>query len=245
MAKGRILGSLVAGLLLLGGVSRATADPTVPQMLNFCKPKQEGVVFSTPTSAEEKFCEVKANQGAGGWLLLDGKKRLLRRYIDSDGDGKIDTWSYFKDGVEVYRDIDTNKDNIPDQFRWLNTAGTKWGVAYNAKGTIDAWRIISPEETAQELFLAVQMRNFARLRPLFVTDAELQAQTAAGRRGPHPRYLSQGGKEIQRNDCQDDAVNPVRQFRSRGEAAPRHLFAGGRYRSRSGRVVLHRPRDSL
>ena len=175
MAKGRILGSLVAGLLLLGGVSRALADPTVPQMLNFCKPKQEGVVFTTPTKEEEAFCEVKANTGAGGWILLDAKKRPLRRYIDSDGDGKIDTWSYFKDGVEVYRDLDTNKNNVPDQSRWLNTAGSKWGVDINEDGKIDAWRMISTEEAAQELFLAVQNRDLARFKALLVTEAEIAA----------------------------------------------------------------------
>src|SRR6267378_1261464 len=105
MAKGRILGSLMVGLLLLGTASRAAAQqPSVKDMLNFCKPKQEGIVFSTPTEEEQKFCEVKPATGASGWTLLDGKKRLLRRYVDSDGDGKIDTWSYYKDGVEVFRD---------------------------------------------------------------------------------------------------------------------------------------------
>src|SRR5205814_9587537 len=138
MAKRCILGSLLTGLLLLGSVVQVTAQtpqaPSVTQMLNFCKPKQDGIVYSTPTKEEEQSCEVKPATGASGWVLLDGKKRLLRRYVDGTGSGRIDTWSYYKDGVEVYRDIDTNKNNVPDQSRWLNSAGTKWGVDFNEDG---------------------------------------------------------------------------------------------------------------
>ncbi len=178
MAKGRILGGLAAGLLLLGTANYAAAQsapPSVTDMLNFCKPRQSNVVYSTPTPEEQKTCTVKPATGAAGWVLLDGRNRPLRRYVASGRDGKIDTWSYYKDGVEVYRDLDTNKDNKPDQSRWLNTAGTKWGMDFNQDGKIDAWRLISAEEAAQEVFLAVQTHDFARLKALFLTDAEASA----------------------------------------------------------------------
>src|SRR5947209_6876695 len=173
MAKGRILGGLAAGPLLLGTATYAAAQappPSVADMLTFCEPKQKGIAISTPTADEQKACTVKPATGAAGWVLLDPKNRPLRRYVASGSDGKIDTWCYYKDGVEVYRDLDTNKNNKPDQSRWLNTAGTKWGMDFNEDGKIDAWRMISAEEAAQEVFLAVQTRDFARLKALFLTE---------------------------------------------------------------------------
>src|SRR5206468_5240718 len=62
-----------------------------------------------------------------------------------------------------------------DQFRWLNSGGMKWGVDTNEDGVIDGWRMISAEEVAEELFQAVAEHNAARLRALFITDAELRA----------------------------------------------------------------------
>src|SRR5262249_53146661 len=59
-----------------------------------------------------------------------------------------------------------------DQFRWLNAGGMKWGVSTKEDGVIDGWRMISPEEVAEEVFVAVAERHMARLRALLLTDAE-------------------------------------------------------------------------
>jgi peroxiredoxin len=48
-------------------------------------------------------------------------------------------------------------------------------VDVNADGKIDAWRMISAEEVAQEVFLATATRDFNRLRILFINEAELRA----------------------------------------------------------------------
>src|SRR5260370_38653901 len=130
MAKARIGAGLVAGCLLLWGGSALAATPA--QILQY-RPKQQGVVCSTPTAQELDTCRVSwtKQQRGGTWLLLDPQGRPLRRLIDNKGDSKPHVWCYFLDGVEVYRDIDSDFDGEPDQYRWLNSGGMKWCVAIN------------------------------------------------------------------------------------------------------------------
>jgi hypothetical protein len=143
-------------------------------MLTIFHPHQEGVAISTPSAQDEAGCKVEGVNGRG-WLLRDPRGLPLRRYYDSNGDGKIDVWSYYKDGVEVYREIDSNFDGKVDQYRWLNAAGTKWGVDRNEDGKIDAWQQISPEEVSQEVLAAVVAKDFNRLQLLFLSDEEAHA----------------------------------------------------------------------
>jgi thiol-disulfide isomerase/thioredoxin len=183
MAKSSAFRGLLASCVLLAGSALASAQPgapTVAQMLdNRFAPKQKDVQVSTPTGAELKGCTVGAiagtRPGSTGWELLDAKKQPIRRYFGGKGaKGGVDTWCYFKDGVEVYREIDSNNDGIPDQFRWLNSAGLKWGMDVNGDGKIDSWRIISAEEVGHEAFLALATNDLARLQALFITPNELQ-----------------------------------------------------------------------
>src|SRR5205814_2171798 len=109
MAKARMSAGLVASIAVLGSLAVATATaapPTVAQMLNF-RPKQEGVVCTTPTPQEQDRCKVELVKSGrvSGWVLKDERGEPLRRYLDTNGDNKIDVWSYFQKGVEVYREI--------------------------------------------------------------------------------------------------------------------------------------------
>jgi thiol-disulfide isomerase/thioredoxin len=182
MAKARVATGLVAGCLLLWGAAPAQAQPSVAQMLGL-HPKQPGVGYSTPNSQEQDACKVEAVKGNGrgaGWLLRDSQGRPVRRFYNtrftSRTDGtKMDVWSYYKDGVEVYREIDSNFDGVADQFRWLNTGGMKWGLDVNQDGKIDAWRAISVEEVSQEILQAVAGNDYARLQALFISDAEIKS----------------------------------------------------------------------
>src|SRR5882724_5461018 len=146
------------------------------------RPRMEGVDYSKPTPEEQKACTMKLIMGerpnSTGWLLLDLQGRPLRRFMDTTGekraDGRThtDIWTYYKDGVEVYREIDTNYNDKPDQFRWFNAGGSKWGIDANEDGKIESWRTISAEEAAQEAFAAVATRDLNRLKALLITDAE-------------------------------------------------------------------------
>ncbi|MGF1582356.1 MAG: thioredoxin-like domain-containing protein [Gemmataceae bacterium] len=175
MSNLRLSVGLVA-LGLLTTVPTAYAQPSVEQLLQY-RPSQTGVNISTPTKAEYASCKVKILRGSGssGYLLQDPSGRPLRRMVDNDQDKKIDTWSYFLGGLETYREIDSNGNNRPDQFRWLNQGGMKWGIDRNEDGQIDHWKLISADELAQEAFQAVATRNFARLEALLITSSELKA----------------------------------------------------------------------
>src|SRR5437764_14822839 len=114
MTKARMGTGLVAGCLLLWGTATAGAAPTPDQILRF-RPKQAGVLIGTPTAQEVSACKVelvKAVKGSG-WMLRDPHGLPLRKFMDSNGDNKIDVWSYYKDGVEVYREVDTNYNGRP------------------------------------------------------------------------------------------------------------------------------------
>ena len=174
--RGAVSRLLTSCLLLGAAAAPVSAAPTVAQMLGF-KPRQEGVVCTTPAADKQTGCKVELVKGrsGSGWVLKDEEGNLLRRFFDSNGDNRIDIWSYYKDGVEVYSEIDTTLTGKPDQYRWLNAGGSKWGVDENKDGRIDFWKVISPEEVSQEILLALVNKDFARLQPLMLTESELKA----------------------------------------------------------------------
>src|SRR6516162_490089 len=98
MVKVRVsVGLLVCCLIFDGGAALAA---TPAQILQY-RPRQEGVVISTPTGADVDACKVKWTKTSPGgvWLLLDPQGRPLRRLVDNRGDNKPHIWSYYLDGV--------------------------------------------------------------------------------------------------------------------------------------------------
>src|SRR5262245_10024828 len=181
MATARMRTWLLTGWLIgWGGASAGAQEPTAAQMLNLYKPRQAGVAISTPTAQEQEACKVELVRGpkgssATGWLLRDARGQPLRRYFDTNGDKKIDVWSYYQDGVEVYRERSTQFNAAVDEYRWLNGGGMKWGVSPKGDGKIEYWRMISAEEVSQEVFQAVVSKDFERLKALWITDADIEA----------------------------------------------------------------------
>jgi thiol-disulfide isomerase/thioredoxin len=188
MAKTRVALGLAGGCLLLWGIaSPAWAAPKykvqdmlVPEL----QPKHKGVVYSVPSPDDYNACEVKlirgSKPGSSGFILLDPKGKPICRFLDNSGRGKVDFWSYYKDGIEVYREWTTKqwgpKDfPRPNQFRWLNSGGMKWGVDVDGDGKIDGWKMISAEEVAEEVFLAARDRDLHRLQALFISAPEMEA----------------------------------------------------------------------
>jgi hypothetical protein len=166
--------------LLVGGFAlpASAADKPAPADMLRYRPRQE-VQISTPTTeAELAGCKVEVVAGQGGasaWVLRDARGQVLRKFADTKGTRKADTYCYFLDGVEVYREIDTNQSGKPDQYRWFGPGGMRWGVDVNGDGTIDGWRQISPEEVSQEIHRAVATRNIARLQALIIQEPEVKA----------------------------------------------------------------------
>lgn len=181
MAKHRWGVGFVAGCLFAASsLSAQTADSPAPgTILKGYRPRQDGVPYVVP--AQQDACKVelvKGARGGSGWLVRDPQGKPVCRFFDSNGDRKVDLWSYYRDGVEIYREIDSDHKGAgksANEYRWLGTAGTKWGVDLDRDGKIDAWRMISPEEVSQEVLQALATKDLARLQALWITDAEVKA----------------------------------------------------------------------
>jgi Thioredoxin-like len=164
------------GALLAGGAAMQAAPPTPVEILQF-KPKQEGISPSMPKSGDESSCKVeliKGQEKGSGWLLRDTSGQPLRRFFDTNDDNKSDVRSYYQDGIEIYREIDSNFDGTTDQYRWFNGAGSRWGIDANGDGTIDTWQVISPEELSQEMVRALSARDQARFNALLLNANDLK-----------------------------------------------------------------------
>lgn len=177
---------LIGGITLFGqlpfgqsssGECRANADepPSAKVALSF-RPVQKNVRFDTPSPAEYSKCRVQVEQQGkrSGWVVFGPNGQILRRYIDSNGDNVVDQWRYYQQGLEVYRDIDSNFNNKVDQSRWLNAAGSRWGIDTNEDGLIDQWKIISAEEATREAVRALALNDSRILIRLLVTANDLR-----------------------------------------------------------------------
>ena len=155
----------------------AHAQVTAAAILGGYRPTQL-VDVETPDKAEWDKCKietVKVGKGTG-YVVTGPQGQTLRRFIDVDGNQTVDQYRYYKDGLEVYREIDSTGDakkvNI-DQIRWFNMGGTRWGVDLNKDGFIDQWKIISAEEVSMEAIRALATGDAKLLKPLLVTAEDL------------------------------------------------------------------------
>ena len=167
----------LAVLLIVGTapVSEAAPPPTPAQALSL-GPVQPRVEYTEPTAAEAASCtvELEEKDKVTAWVVRTSDRQVLRKFIDTNADNLIDVWSYYQDGVEVYRDIDSNYNKKSDQFRWFNSGGTRWGIDNNEDGTIDRWRAISAHEVAEELVEAIRDRDEKAFQRLLLSGDELQ-----------------------------------------------------------------------
>lgn len=150
------------------------AAPTVDYALKL-SPLQPGVECDVPTAEEAKGCKISPEKigVATAWVVRGPQGGILRQFIDSNNDNVVDTWCYFRGGMEVYRDIDANFNNKADQYRWFHTAGSRWGLDRNEDGKVDAWKAISAEEAAEEAVVALRTKDPARFARLLLAKDEI------------------------------------------------------------------------
>jgi thiol-disulfide isomerase/thioredoxin len=155
-------------------VGYAAQQPKAEDALRLT-PIQKGVDYDRPTPEEAAKCKISIVKGSGqsGWIVTDPQGSTLRRFLDTNGDNVVDQWSYFKDGIEVYRDIDGDFNGKADQYRWFNTAGTRWGIDKQERGVIDVWKAISAEEASAEAVVAVNAQDGARFARLVLRESEV------------------------------------------------------------------------
>lgn len=174
-------------LTLLAGLA-GSASAQLPSAADVLarKPAQPNVRVSTPLPAEVASCKVEplnypkgANGVApSGFLVRDPQGRVVRQFVDTTGRGNPNIVSYYLDGVESYREIDTNANGKPDTFRYLGANGGRLGRDASESGTIESWEPnagLTTEEASQELFTALAAKDTKRLQSLLVSDAELAA----------------------------------------------------------------------
>lgn len=153
----------------------AAADAPTPAQALTLTPIQPLVDYTTPSKEEISQCTIRPEKenNVTSWVVRSRSGEVLRRFADTNNDNYVDQWCYFLGGVEVYRDIDSNFNNKADEYRWLNTAGTRWGVDKNEDGRIDSWKAISPHEVAEQVIIALKTRDSARFQLLLPTSEEL------------------------------------------------------------------------
>lgn len=170
------------GYLLVTGLVCATFTTTsvrgqeekLKQAMSF-RPFQQGGNYDRPGGDDLSGLKLgdAASIGQVGFLVRDANDIILRRFVDTDGDKRLDTWAYYLRGVEVYRDVDTNKDTKPDRFYWLGPEGSRIGIDDDQDRSIESWAKISPQEATIELVEALKEKNVARMKALYLTEEEL------------------------------------------------------------------------
>ncbi len=165
-------------VISLSAITLATAtalgQPSASDALRL-KPMQTDIVFDTPGAADVPKCRVTADESAKAtaWVVSGPAGETLRQFVDSNGDNKVDEWRYFRGGIEVYRDVDENFNGKADQYRWLGTAGTRWGLDEDEDGKIDSWRQISPEEVTSQIIESIKTRDKQRFLSVLLSPKEL------------------------------------------------------------------------
>ena len=175
LALGKATLFLGGALLLCQSPARAAA-PDAAGALKL-QPVQSEVDYDQVSAADARQCKVSDidHEGWSGWQVSAPDGSLLRRFADTNGDKKIDLWSYYQYGVEVYRDIDGDFDGKADQYRWLGTSGMRWGIDEDEDGTVDRWKQISAEEVSRELVAALRESDPARFAALLISPKEVHS----------------------------------------------------------------------
>ncbi|MCO8122343.1 redoxin domain-containing protein [Stieleria sp. TO1_6] len=180
-APRRWLGRWLGRCLATGGLATmlagtAAATPSASDALSL-KPLQRDAVYELVPSELIAKCTVTDidSDGVSGWEVTGPDGTVLRRFLDTNSDKRIDVWSYFNFGVEAYRDIDADFNGKADQYRWLGNTGTRWGIDRDEDGQIDSWKRISAEEVSAEVVAAVRDADPRRFARLLATPSEIRS----------------------------------------------------------------------
>ena len=167
--------TLVAALTGWASHRAIAAPPSVADALSLV-PVQKEIAFDRPTASETNSCTIKSEKldGRAGWVVRGPAGQLLRCFADTNGDNKVDQWCYYHNGIESYRDLDTDFNGKADQYRWLGLSGLRWGLDANEDGRIDAWKMISAEEVTAEIIAALRERDPQRFAAVVLSPAELR-----------------------------------------------------------------------
>ena len=162
--------------LLFGFAPVSVFGITVEEALRFV-PVQNDVDYDRPSANELAKCTVGTEKIGeyDSWVVRGPVGEILRCFTDTNKDKSVDQWRYFSNGIESYRDIDSNYNGKADEFRWLGLSGTRWGKDSNEDGQIDIWKVISPEEVSAEIVNAIRDKDVRRFANILITESELES----------------------------------------------------------------------
>ncbi|MFK7738226.1 MAG: redoxin family protein [Pirellulaceae bacterium] len=174
-----VIFGLTIGSLLTLGVARSVAAEPSPQLVKALsyEPRQSTVGFERVSREQFKDCaiEEKIVGKAKGFWVTGAEGQPLRWFADTNADNRLDQWSYFDAGVEVYRESDSDFNGTADSYRWLNTSGLRAGKDADEDGQIDSWDTISAEEATAEVVAATAERDAVRFSRLLISPEEIKA----------------------------------------------------------------------
>ncbi len=188
LCVGFFLLSYCSSIALGQGAAAASAASTSLAQVLAVKPIQPDVDIETPTTPDE-LEKCKLQHGGEGYILHDGNNRLLRVFL-TRGAKNISQYSFYKNGIEVFRQFTDVKDSKkPNEFRWMNNAGSRWGIDEDGDQIIDRWKMISAEEVSAEAVAALSQgdaKRFLRLTPsteeLAALGLSKEAETKVGQK---------------------------------------------------------------
>ena len=172
--------ALLSPLLL---PAAAPAQVTMEQVMNpVYQPRLKGgpgVNIDTPPESQWDKCEVKPVTGnTTGYEVVGPQGQMVRRLLDGNGDGAINLFIYYDQGLEVYRewDADGKKNGSQnDNFRWVNLGGTRWGVDTDGDLRIDEWKRISPQEAGRVAAEALINNDAEALATVLASETDLRS----------------------------------------------------------------------
>ncbi len=178
LSKSLAAASLAVLAPAVAGAQQAPANNAAAKYVKILiesKPTQKGVEYESPVDANAvaacKYEDVLDAKGSKiGFALRDGQGKLLRRFVDVDGSGKLNQWSYYQDGFEVYRERDLNRDKTVDECRWMNGNGTRIARVINNKLV---WIRISAEEASKILVQALATGDAELLESIMATAEDM------------------------------------------------------------------------
>ena len=242
-----VLASATFGLMapdLCGQVKKKFSEAEISTALTY-EAKQKEIdydfkVEGRPNAEMVKKAQMQSSSklfGKTGYVLADSTNRVIRVLLDTNKDRKLDYFSYYKDGVEVYREIDTDYDEEPNEYRWMGSAGTRWGVDKNQDGEVDQWKVISAEEVAYEVFMAIKTRDDARYQRLLLTNDEFRSLGLTGKMAQDAAArLGKARKEFANMVRSQKTINAQASWINSGNGQP-SLAAAGKELSKD--IVCH------
>jgi hypothetical protein len=210
------------GLVSLNAAWAKPNLPTAEQALELA-PVQSDVEYDQPgkTAIAKCLVDIEKTAGASSYLVRNESGQILRRFADTNGDAKVDTWCYFKDGIEVYRDLDTDGNGKADQYRWFGVAGTRWGIDKDEDSQIDTWKDISAEEVTEEVVAAIRSKDLTRFQRVLLTSSEAETlQLTADRQAELRRTLTTAAKDFTTLSQQQKLISSKTKWVSFGGGKP-------------------------